>query len=184
MAILIYLYIVLCCSCKRILKLIPLLCVTLAGTVKAAWWRMRIESVVFLSLQLLMSAYHGGYNFFCQDTHSGGEADHRVTPHTDFDIVWDLEKCKLQLYSYWRHNISSWWMCACAVKLAAPHSYTLGETFRLVSLNCSIAFITVSFARIRYIRANVCRSGEELWRVISRYNVFPITLDMRCTPSR
>lgn len=33
---------------------------------------------VFFCLQLVISVYQGGYNFFCQNTHSGGEADNRV----------------------------------------------------------------------------------------------------------
>lgn len=67
--------------------LIPLMCFILGVTVKAVWWRMMIHSVVFLSLQLVMSVYQGGYNFFCQNTHSGGEADNRVTQQTEFYIV-------------------------------------------------------------------------------------------------
>lgn len=31
-----------------------------------------------VSLQLVTAVWQGGYNFFCQDIHSGGEADNRV----------------------------------------------------------------------------------------------------------
>lgn len=36
------------------------------------------NTLFFLFAQLVTGVLEGGYNFFCQDTHSGGEADMKV----------------------------------------------------------------------------------------------------------
>lgn len=38
----------------------------------------QITLYFFLFAQLVTGVLEGGYNFFCQDTHSGGEADMKV----------------------------------------------------------------------------------------------------------
>lgn len=44
-----------------------------------------------------MSVYQGGYNFFCQNTHSGGDADNRVKQQTEFCIEWDMKILSLSV---------------------------------------------------------------------------------------
>nr|UBB58396.1 fatty acid elongase 5 [Paedocypris micromegethes] len=38
---------------------------------------------LYMFYEMIMSVHQGGYNFFCQDTHSGGEADHRM-----MSVLW------------------------------------------------------------------------------------------------
>ncbi|RXN22855.1 fatty acid elongase [Labeo rohita] len=38
---------------------------------------------LYMFYELVMSVYQGGYNFFCQNTHSGGEADNRM-----MNVLW------------------------------------------------------------------------------------------------
>lgn len=112
---------------------------------------MMIHSVIFLCLQLVMSVYQGGYNFFCQNTHSGGEADNRVKCQTEFYIVWDLKKKLRFSFTLTKDTIFPMGeMCECTVKLAAL-LHTLGiKSFPERARKSDSR-------RVLYMQANLCQ---------------------------
>ncbi|TSN48464.1 Elongation of very long chain fatty acids protein 5 [Bagarius yarrelli] len=84
---------------------------------------------LYMFYELVSAVWQGGYNFFCQDTHSGGEADDRLIEFMDtFFFILRKNNHQITVLHVYHHftMLNIWWFVMNWVPCG--HSY-FGATF-------------------------------------------------------